>query len=352
MTALYGGTTRANGSGMLFRQLFDPETSTYTYLLADEETREAAIIDPVAEQAQRDLSLLRELGLHLVFTLETHVHADHVTASGALREATGARSAVSKAAGVACADLPHSDGDVLQLGRHKIRVLTTPGHTDGCVSYHVEGRVFTGDALLIRGTGRTDFQSGSAAQLYDSITQKLFALPEETLVHPGHDYKGRTVSSIGEEMRFNPRVAGKTKEEFVRIMHELQLAPPKKIAEAVPANLVCGSEFLRRAGARPAGDVHEVDPVWTRDRAKSSGARIVDVRSPEEFATGHLDDAELVPLDHLAVHARQWDRKTPLVTVCRSGARSARAARTLKELGFHSVASMRGGMLALQEQRS
>ena len=343
---------RANDPGMLFRQLFDPETSTYTYLLADQRTRQAAIIDPVVEQTARDLQLLRELNLDLVLTLETHVHADHVTGSGALRDATGAKTAVSAAAGVPCADLHLFDGDELELGRHRIRVLSTPGHTDGCLSYLVDDRVFTGDALLIRGTGRTDFQSGSAAELYDSITEKLFALPDETYVYPGHDYRGRSVSTIGEEKRFNPRLAGKTKDEFIGIMRDLNLAPPKKIVEAVPANLVCGGEFLRRAGARPAGDVHEVDPFWTCDQAKQVGARIVDVRSPEEFATGHLDGAELVPLDHLSLRAPEWDRKTPLVMVCRSGVRSARAARSLKDLGFHSVASMKGGMLALEEQRS
>ena len=337
---------------MLFRQLFDPETSTYTYLLADEKTRQAVIIDPVVEQTSRDLSLLDELGLRLVYMLETHVHADHVTGSGALRDATGAKTVVSRAAGVACADVPVNDGDRLQVGDIEIRVLSTPGHTDGCVSYLAADRVFTGDALPIRGTGRTDFQSGSAERLYHSITEKLFTLPSETLVFPGHDYKGRTVSTIGEELRFNPRLAGKSKEQFVRIMAELKLVPPKKIAESVPANLLCGSDFLRRSSATLAGDIYEVDPKWTRDQASKSGARLIDVRTPEEFEGGHLTEAELIPVDDLARGAEAWDRRRPIVTVCRSGIRSARAARVLRELGFTAVASMRGGMLALQEVQS
>ena len=362
----------ALGRGMLFRQLFDPETSTYTYLFADPSTGEAAIIDPVREQAARDIALVEELGLRLVYTLETHVHADHVTGSGALRAETGATAVVGEGAGVGCADVRARDGDELALGKLRIRVISTPGHTSGCVSYLVGDRVFTGDALLIRGTGRTDFQSGSAETLYDSITEKLFTLPPETLVYPGHDYKGRTVSTIGEEMRFNPRLAGRTKQQFVAIMDALGLPPPKRIAEAVPANQACGHaerrahggpsdleppeqhhhHFVQRTHAVRVGDIYEVDARWTREHARRMGVRIIDVRSPDEFESGHVEGSELVPLDRLSYDAVRWDRRRPIVTICRSGARSARAALVLAELGFCCVASARGGILALQERAS
>lgn len=224
---------------MFLRQLFDSESSTYTYLLADPVTKQAALIDPVDGQIDRDLKLVGELGLELVYVLETHVHADHVTAAGELRRRTGARSAAS-ASGAPCIDLKLADGDVLKLGEIAIHVLATPGHTDDSVSFLAEGHVFTGDALLIRGTGRTDFQNGSAEALHDSITRVLFALPDETVVLPGHDYKGLSQSSIGEEKAHNPRLARKTRAEFVSLMENLGLPPPKRLDVAVPANRACG----------------------------------------------------------------------------------------------------------------
>lgn len=226
---------------MIFRQWYDSESSTYTYLLGDERTKRAVVIDPVRENVERDLTQLRELGLELVYALDTHTHADHITGAGLLRERTGCRT-VGAMKYAPCASLHLSDGDVLRVGELALRVLETPGHTDDSLSFYAGDRVFTGDALLIRGAGRTDFQNGSAEQLYDSITQKLFILPEETLVYPGHDYRGLTVSTIGEEKRFNARIANRTREEFVRLMASLHLPPPKKISEAVPANRVCGLE--------------------------------------------------------------------------------------------------------------
>lgn len=224
---------------MLFRQLFDAETGTYTYLIADPAAREAALIDPVLEQIERDLGLCRELGLTLAYVLETHVHADHVTAAGVIRERTGAET-VAGARGAPCASVLVRHGDEIRLGQVVIRVLETPGHTDDSVSYHVPGMVFTGDALLVRGTGRTDFQNGDPGALHDSITRVLFALPDDTLVYPGHDYKGRTVTTIGEEKTHNPRLAGKTRDEFIEIMNNLGLPAPKKLAVAVAANRACG----------------------------------------------------------------------------------------------------------------
>ena len=225
---------------MIFRQLFDHESSTYTYLLGDETTRRAALIDPVLEQVERDLSLLAELGLQLDVVLDTHVHADHVTAAGTLRTRTGARTAGS-ANGAPCVNLSLGHGQVLRVGAIAITALATPGHTDDALSYLVGDRVFTGDALLIRANGRTDFQNGDPGTLYDSITRVLFRLPDDTRVYPAHDYKGMTVSTIGEEKRFNPRVAGKSRDEFITLMKELKLPPPKKIDIAVPANRACGA---------------------------------------------------------------------------------------------------------------
>ncbi|WP_224368847.1 MBL fold metallo-hydrolase [Hyalangium versicolor] len=224
---------------MIFRQLFDPESSTYTYLLADPLSRQAALIDPVLEQTERDLTLVKELELTLAYVLETHVHADHVTGAGQLRERTGCQ-VVASTRGASCANVHVRHGELLQLGGLCIVALATPGHTDDSLSYLVEEHLFTGDALLVRGTGRTDFQNGDAGQLYDSITQVLFTLPDEVWVHPGHDYKGRMVTTIGEEKRFNPRLAGKDRASFIQLMSELNLPPPKKLGIAVPANRACG----------------------------------------------------------------------------------------------------------------
>lgn len=224
---------------MIFRQLFDHDTWTYTYLVADEDTREAVLIDSVLDQAERDLRLIGELDVKLVYAIDTHVHADHITANGYLRERTGCRTGVSGGSGVACADLGLEDGQVLPLGAIGIEVIATPGHTDGCLSFRIGDRVFTGDSLFIRGCGRTDFQSGDSGRLYDSITQRLFTLPDGTLVYPGHDYHGHSVSTIGEEKRFNPRLT-MDRETFIRYMGNLNLPDPRLIMEAVPANRSCG----------------------------------------------------------------------------------------------------------------
>ena len=228
---------------MIIRQLFDDVSGTYSYLLWDVESRDAVMIDPVLERSERDIELIRELELNLLFSLETHVHADHVTGAGRLREAFGCRIAVHAHAGMACADLGLSDGDLLEVGRESLRVLHTPGHTNTDICYYGNGQVFTGDALLIRGTGRTDFQSGDPGVAYDSITQRLYVLPDETLVLPGHDYEGRTASTIGEEKRLNPRIrSGTTRDEYIHLMSALDLPKPKRIDTALPGNLACGSD--------------------------------------------------------------------------------------------------------------
>lgn len=231
---------------MIFRQLFDKESSTYTYLAADEKAGEAALFDPVVEHIERDLKLVSDLGLRLVSVFDTHVHADHVTGAGKLRERTSAKTHVSAQGGAPCADVEMKDGHVAKVGGITITARSTPGHTNGCMSFVIsaEGeplRVLTGDALLVRGCGRTDFQEGDSATLWRSVHEKLFTLPDDTLVYPAHDYRGFTVSTIGEEKRLNPRLGGSmTLDAFVTLMKNLDLPPPGKIHEAVPANRACG----------------------------------------------------------------------------------------------------------------
>ncbi|QDZ41538.1 MBL fold metallo-hydrolase [Euhalothece natronophila Z-M001] len=227
---------------MLFRQLFEAETSTYTYLIADTTTQEAALVDPVIETVERDIKLVRELGLTLKYCLETHVHADHITGTAKLRELTGCAGMVPENAQVDCASDFIKHGDVIKVGGIPIQGIATLGHTDSHMAYLVNGdRVLTGDALLIRGCGRTDFQSGDAGTLYDSVMNNLFTLPDDTLVYPGHDYRGHTVSTIGEEKQWNPRFVGRNREQFIEFMNNLDLPNPKKIMEAVPANENCGA---------------------------------------------------------------------------------------------------------------
>lgn len=226
---------------MIFRQLFEPVSSTYTYLLGCAETGEAVLVDPVVNSMDRDLQLLQGLGLRLAFTLDTHIHADHITAALELKKRTGSRIAAPAFDRLACADVGMEEGRPLQVGGISIQGMHTPGHTDGHFAYVVGDRVFTGDALLIDGCGRTDFQNGDPEALYRSVTQKLFALADETLVYPAHDYTGRHVSSIGQEKARNPRLgAGRTYEEFRQIMEGLNLPYPKFIDHAVPGNRACG----------------------------------------------------------------------------------------------------------------
>ncbi|AFY49600.1 Zn-dependent hydrolase, glyoxylase [Nostoc sp. PCC 7524] len=238
---------------MLFRQLFDPETSTYTYLIADIESKSAVLVDPVLEQIERDQKLIAELGLTLHYCLETHIHADHITGSGKLRELTGCQSIVPFGANAVCADRTIQHGEALQIGAVVIEAIATPGHTDSHMAYLVnKTHLLTGDSLLIRGCGRTDFQSGNAGALYDCITENLFTLPDTTLVYPGHDYRGHMVSTIGEEKEFNPRFverdglrpARRDRSEFIELMGNLNLPNPQKIMEAVPANQRCGQVSL------------------------------------------------------------------------------------------------------------
>ncbi len=226
---------------MIFHQFFEKESSTYTYLIASEQTHEAVLIDPVASEIESYAKKLNEHNLTLVYSLDTHVHADHVTAANLLREKFGCKTVLHRHSGVACGDIFITDRSAIRVGEILIEARYTPGHTNACTSYVVDGMVFTGDALLIDGCGRTDFQEGSAETLYDSIHQQIFTLADETIVYPGHDYKGRLSSTVGHERLNNARLGqGKSKQDFVQIMTNLDLPYPKKIDIALPANKACG----------------------------------------------------------------------------------------------------------------
>jgi len=225
----------------LFRQLFDRDSCTYTYLLADTDTKEAILIDPVIDLAERDAEIIIDLGLKLLYSVNTHVHADHITGTGLLKKyIPDSKSVISKVSG-ATADVYVQPGEKIKFGKHEVEVRATPGHTNGCVAYvcHSQGCVFTGDALLIRGCGRTDFQEGNPNTLYDSVWNQILSLPDNFKVYPAHDYKGRLNSSVIEEKTLNPRLT-KPREEFIKIMENLGLPYPKKIDESLPANKVCG----------------------------------------------------------------------------------------------------------------
>ncbi len=342
---------------LVFRQLFDPTSSTYTYLLGCSVSKEALLIDPVFEQARRDAALIGELGLTLAWTLDTHVHADHVTGAWLLKQRLGSRIALAAASGAAGADRLLQDGDRIEFGRRFLEVRATPGHTSGCVTYVLddESMAFTGDCLLIRGSGRTDFQQGDPRALYRSVRSRIFALPESCLLYPAHDYRGLTVSSVAEEKRFNPRLGGEVGEnDYVGYMKNLDLPHPKKIDEAVPANLRCGqpgneTSLPVEPGWAPLrftfGGVWEVEPHWLEENL--TRVNIIDVREPAEFVgpLGHIRGATLVPLGELAARAKDLPKDKPVVAVCRAGSRSAHATAILQKAGIADVANLPGGML-------
>jgi len=238
-------SSMASSPSFMIRQLFDRESCTYTYLLADNASKEAVLIDPVIELAERDAKLVEELNLKLKYVMNTHVHADHITGTGRLKKLVpNCQSIISKVSG-GKADRLVDDGEKIEFGGQQLTVAATPGHTEGCVTYVYPeaGCAFTGDALLIRGCGRTDFQGGSASVLYSSVWSKILSLPESYVLYPAHDYKGQTQTTVAEEKQFNPRLT-KTKDEFVELMAGLNLAYPKKIDVSLPANLVCGLHNL------------------------------------------------------------------------------------------------------------
>lgn len=343
-------------------QLFDPASSTYTYVLFDQLSRDALLIDPVDEQIDRDLATLREYGLKLVWTVETHAHADHITSAGRLAELAGSRTAAPQGCGIGTAGVQLQDGDTLTFGGEVLKALHTPGHTAGSMSFLWRNHVFTGDTLLINGCGRTDFQSGSAEALYRSLNEVLFALPEDTVVWPGHDYQGRSCSSIGREKASNARVAGKTEAEFVALMNSLNLPRPRRIDEAVPANLTSGLRHdvdgalqmqpLPASGAHQGSYAGDVSPELAWRWVQSGEAVLVDVRTDAErewvgFVPGAVPVAwkqwpgmAVNPAFDQQVREAASGRK--LVLLCRSGVRSIAAAKRATELGLEAYNILEG----------
>lgn len=342
---------------LVFRQLFDPTSSTYTYLLADRQDGEAILIDPVFEQARRDAALIRELGLRLIWTLDTHAHADHVTGAWLLKQRCGSQIALAAATGAENADRLLVHGDKVHFGSRHLEVRATPGHTNGCLTYVLDDQsaAFTGDALLIRGCGRADFQEGNPATLFHSVREKILTLPAGCLLYPGHDYRGLTVTSVAEELSYNTRLGGNLNEaDFVGFMKNLGLPHPKLIDIAVPANLVCGR--VRTEGAQPDeptwapltftfGGIWEINPAELAERL--ADVQLIDVREPHEFSDdlGHIPGARLIPLSTLQAEIQSLDHDRPVVAVCRAGGRSAQASLMLHKAGIARVANLSGGML-------
>ena len=345
---------------MLFRQLYDAVSSTYSYLLADPASRKAVLIDPVFEKHRRDAALIRELELDLLYTIDTHCHADHVTGAWLMKRDLKSRIALSSAYGAANVDVGLAHGAEIRFGDCALEVRATPGHTSGCLSFVTtdHGIVFTGDALLVRGNGRTDFQQGSPHTLFRSIREQLFTLPDACAVYPAHDYEGRTSSTIGEEKTYNPRIGGDAREEdFVGYMENLGLPHPKQLSIALPANMRAG----KPESEQPPGDtawgpvittyagLWEIEPGWVAHHLDR--VRILDVRTPAEFdgELGHLPGARLIPLDDLRDRLSEIERDKPVVVVCQTGKRSALATSILHQAGVTQAASMAGGMVRWRE---
>lgn len=333
---------------MIFRQLFDSVSGTYTYLLASRRGGEALIIDPVLEKVDRYLQLIAELDLKLVKAVDTHIHADHITGLGALRDRTHCITVMGENSKVDVVSLRVAEGDKLAIEGVSMDVLYTPGHTDDSYSFLLGDRIFTGDTLLIRGTGRTDFQNGDPRAQYDSIFGKLLKLPEETLIFPAHDYKGETVSTIGEEKRFNPRLQVKSIDEYVDLMNNLKLPNPKMMDVAVPANLRVGlhqEEVAKRGWA--------LTPAQAITMLDRSDIALVDLREKgEREKHGSIPGALHTPYPELARNvqpggklyelARTKDKR--IVFYCAFGERSAMAVQAAQDAGLLSACHVEGGI--------
>ncbi len=338
----------------MIRQLFDVTSSTYTYLLVDR--GEAVLIDSVFEQHARDASLIRELGLALRYTLDTHCHADHVTGAWLMKQAFGSQIGMAAVYGAEPVDAPLAGGDAVRFGDATLEVRATPGHTAGCLSFVAPGAVFTGDALLVRGAGRTDFQGGDPHVLFHSILGQLFTLPDDHVIYPGHDYDGRTSSTIGEERRHNPRIGGGAREEdFVGYMTNLGLPHPKQLAIAVPANLRAGRPeqlpVVQDWGpvVTTYAGVREIAPEWVA--AQRHELHVLDVRAAVELGGefGSLDGVLHIPLDELRARTGEVPTDRPVVVLCQTGKRSALGAAMLHKAGVTRVANVAGGMVRWRE---
>jgi glyoxylase-like metal-dependent hydrolase (beta-lactamase superfamily II)/rhodanese-related sulfurtransferase len=333
---------------MIFRQLFDQTSGTYSYLLASRKGGEALIVDPVLEKVERYLQLVRELDLKLVKAVDTHIHADHITGLGALRDRTHCITVMGEHAKVDVVSMRVTEGDTLTIEGLALDVLYTPGHTDDSYSFLMGDRVFTGDTLLIRGTGRTDFQNGSARDQYDSLFNKLLKLPDETLVYPAHDYKGDTVSTIGEEKRYNPRLQVKSVDEYVELMSRLNLPNPKMMDVAVPANMRVGlaqDEIARKGWA--------VTPAEAKGLVGRPNVALIDLRErPEREKHGVIPGSLHAPYPELAENIRSGGMLHELanatgkriVFYCAYGERSAMAVQAAQDAGIASACHIHGGL--------
>ncbi len=333
---------------MIFRQLFDPVSSTYTYLIASRRGGEALILDSVLDRVDRYLQLIKELDLKLVKALDSHVHADHITGLGALRDRTKCITVMGEASAVDVVSMRVAEGDRVEIEGLALDVLHTPGHTDDSYCFLMADRVFTGDTLLIRGTGRTDFQSGDAAEQYRSIFGKLLTLPEDILVYPAHDYKGDTVSTIGEEKAFNPRLQVSSLDQYVEIMDNLNLPNPKMMDVAVPANLKVGlsQDAVERAGwSLICAEAREVlgddDIVLVDLRDKSERERHGQI--PGSVHAPYPDLRENVEPGGL-IHELATATGKRLVFYCAFGERSAMAVQAAQEAGLARACHIKGGL--------
>ena len=322
-----------------------------TYLVGCVKTRRAMIIDPLKERVDRCLALLAYHGYRLQWVVDTHTHADHHSGVWDLCELTGARAAMHERAPAPHIDVHVQDGDKLTVGELQAEVLYTPGHTPDGISLHFEDRVFTGDTILIHGTGRADFAGGDPGAQYDSITQKLFSLPEETMLFPAHDYRGHVSSTIGDEKRNNPRLAGRSRVEYIELMNNLNLPLPDKIQEALQMNQsAIEDESLQFPSLAQLNHVRQLSTEELKQRLSSSRPPILlDVREADEFdgELGHIPGAMLVPLRDLTARADELTgyKDQEVVVICRAGVRSATAAAILAGLGFEHVFNLKGGML-------
>ncbi len=335
---------------MIFRQLFEPVSCTYTYLLASRRGGEALIIDPVLEKVDRYLQLIRELDLKLVKAVDTHLHADHITGLGALRDQTQCITVMGEQSGVDVVSMRVAEGDTLRVEGMALEVLYTPGHTDDSYSFRWDNRVFTGDTLLIRGTGRCDFQNGDARAAWASL-QRLLTLPEETLVYPAHDYKGDTVSTIAEERRCNPRLQVKDADAYAALMAGLNLANPKMMDVAVPANMRQG---LQQEAIRARGWALEAAELM----AAGPGCTLVDLREADERRRhGSIAGAVHVPYPELRdsispgglLHALAVSTGHRLVFYCAFGERSAMAVQAAQDQGLAAACHIHGGIAAWKQ---